>query len=137
MPDCPVQYDSGVPDTGLGSSTPFLMIRNRPARSVTSIVPSGRNVIPKGYSRAVVTAVTRMRCPSAVSKSIGSFGNGRPASPDGATGILNVLSNGTVCWPSNNADAATNNATQKAALNRSTLCLIIDLLYDCGFTWAP
>ena len=52
------------------------MMRSRPARSVTSIEPSGRNARLHGYSSALVTTTTRMFWPSAVSNSIGPSGSG-------------------------------------------------------------
>ena len=77
---------AGAPATGVGSSLPLRTMRRRPGRSVTSIAPSGSHATVHGFSSPVTTAVTRIRCPSPVSNSIGSFGSGRLASPVGATG---------------------------------------------------
>src|SRR5215475_916457 len=97
-PDLPAYRDAGMPATGCGSRTPFRMIRSFPVRSVTSIVPSGRNAKLQGYVSPFVTATTRILWPSAVSNSIGNFGSGRSARPVGATGML--FRNGTCCCTS-------------------------------------
>ena len=66
-PETPALYETGPPATGCGSRTPLRMMRRWPARSVTSIVPSGRNARLHGYDNALVTTTTRILCPSAVS----------------------------------------------------------------------
>ena len=49
----------GTPRSALGSSTPLRTMRSRPGRSVTSMRPSGRNAIAQGWTRPLVTTVTR------------------------------------------------------------------------------
>ena len=43
-----VLHAGGTPLMGVGSSTPLRTTRNRPARSVMSMSPLGRNCIPQG-----------------------------------------------------------------------------------------
>src|SRR5262245_66035009 len=51
----------GTPYIGYGSSTPFRMIRRRPARSVTSMSPFGSHARLHGCERPFVTTDTRIR----------------------------------------------------------------------------
>src|SRR2546426_2142766 len=45
---------AGIPAIGAGSSTPFRTIRIRPARSVISMLPSGRNASAYGCERPFI-----------------------------------------------------------------------------------
>ncbi len=74
----------GRPAIGSGSRTPLRIIRRRPARSVTSIPPSGRKAMLHGCDKAFVMTTTRVLCCSAVSTMKGP-------SPSGATGT-------PICW---------------------------------------
>src|SRR5262245_37899057 len=59
-PPCPYPSIGGSPATGWGSSLPSReAIRNRPARSVTSVRPSGRNASAQGCSSPWVSVTTR------------------------------------------------------------------------------
>ena len=86
-PEIPRMRPTGTPAIGFGSSTPFRMMRSRAARSVTSMLPSGRNATVHGNDSAFVTATTRMRWPSAVSYSTAFSGSFLPQRPRGATGM--------------------------------------------------
>ena len=106
----------GVPATGWGSSTPLRITRSLPMRSVTSIVPSGRNAMLHGFSSPRATADTRTRMPSAVSSTTGSAGSGLPERPSGATGMPPW--NGTDCWPAPRCHPTmTTSATVSGAIN--------------------
>jgi hypothetical protein len=47
-----------MPAIGLGSTTPLRTMRSRPSRSVTSMLPSGRNASANGRLSPLI-AVTR------------------------------------------------------------------------------
>src|SRR5467141_3101966 len=46
-----------MPEIGWGSTTPFLTMRRRPARSVISMLPSGRNTSEKGRSNPLMGTI--------------------------------------------------------------------------------
>ena len=61
-PDATTACTAGTPAIGCGSSRPSCTSRSRPASSVTSMSPFGRNASPKGRTRSAVTTDTRIRC---------------------------------------------------------------------------
>src|SRR6516225_3218136 len=86
-PESCLAYTSGTPRIGFGSSTPSLIRRSRPARSVTSILPSGRKARPHGWDKPLVRMTTRILCCSAVSRMNGPV-------PSGSRGTVGAFR----CW---------------------------------------
>src|SRR6266849_3840630 len=82
-PPLPFVLTSETPLTGFGSSTPSRTTRSRPGRSVTSMLPSGRNATLQGCTSPLVTTVARILCCSAVSRTNGPAPRGGTGTPMG------------------------------------------------------
>ncbi len=82
-PPLPSVLTRGTPAMGVGSSTPLRMMRSRPGRSVTSMLPSGRNARLHGCERPLVTTLTRIFCCLGGIEFEGPHAQGRHGQSDG------------------------------------------------------
>ena len=109
---------AGASQAGLGSRTPFRMIRRRPGRSVTRIVLASGNARLNGCTSPPATSVTLMRWPVSVSKMRAPSGAGGGVGADPCAIARACTRTNTVSAASCGTDLRTVNDSRSECIGR-------------------